>query len=368
MFPYIVIVIYCLIGIFLFDLSNRLRYRTSFYIGLSVLMTLIIGLRFEVGGDTLNYMGDYIWRKPLSRWEFTFVDMFQPGYTFLCAVGKSVSNEFYVFQLIHATILNICLFVFIWKNTKYIFTSILLIFISYYLYFSTEILREILAVMVFILNYKAFQDRKWIKYYLGVALACLFHISAIFLFLLPILKFIKCNVYFLLIFAVAFIFFLFTKNILSALSSFELISSKINYYIDQDSHGMLADLLELFRLSVFPIIYCYFSKLFSKKKILFEQMILIMSLFGLGSFFNPIIFSRASNYFLIPFVVSISQYLIECYKSKKPILHQYFFVVCFIFIFFYGGQNLMYRKYQRWIPYYSIYNPVSVNRDNYGGN
>ncbi|WP_369683354.1 EpsG family protein, partial [uncultured Muribaculum sp.] len=148
---------------------------------LFVYLILLIGLRYEVGGDTINYMGDYDWRVPLSQYKLSFNDKFQPGYIILCSLGKSISPDFYVFQLIHSALLNTLLFLFIKNNTKYVYTSLGIIFLTCYFYFSTEILRESIAVLIFSLNYKNLINRRWLSYYTGVLLCFMFHLSAIFL-------------------------------------------------------------------------------------------------------------------------------------------------------------------------------------------
>ena len=99
--------------------------------------------------------------------------------------GTLVGDDFVYFQLLHIIILNSCLFYFISKSTEYRFSALFFCFIYYYLYFSTEILRESLAIFVFVLNYKNYEEGNWFKYYCGVCIAILFHISAVILIVFP---------------------------------------------------------------------------------------------------------------------------------------------------------------------------------------
>lgn len=367
--------IYCIpifltiVGIVKFDFSSRATKdsvsKNFLWYTILLSLILIIGLRYGVGGDTWNYMGDYQWRVPLQEWEYKPLDPYQPGYTLLCALGKTISPEFYVFQLIHAFIINCLLFYFIVNNTKYWFSVLLAIFFTCYFYFTMEILRESLAVMVFVLNYDSYKDRKWIRYYLGVILSCTFHLSACFLIFLPFLSWLKINKTYAIICVVFFIGMFFLKNILESLTSIALVGEKISNYVDEDTHGLLADILTLIRKAIFPLVFCVVAKKIYKRDVEFENMIAIMCLFGIASFFNAIIFYRATNYFILFFSLSIVDCSLKILKSQRKVLKQYALLLTILFFITYGSEFYMYGKYKRWIPYYSIFNPVNVNRDSY---
>lgn len=364
---YSIPIILSFVGVFCFDFKSHynLSYRKFLWITILLISIAIIGLRYKVGGDTLAYMNDYIWRKPLTEWKFTFVDSYQPAYTFLCAIGKSISSEFYVFQIIHATIFNSLLFVFLYKNTRYIFSALIGLFLSSYLYFSTEILREILAVMIFAFNYKNLKDEKWIKYYLGVFISICFHISAIFLILIPLFRKLKFNSTYFLVTAILSIVLLESKPILNAIGGWTIFMGKIDVYIDMNSTGFLSDFLQLCRYFFLPLFFGMLCRYKLKKEIAFENMVAIFSLIGLASFFNFIIFGRLLNYFILFFIMSIVEFSIPAIKSHKKNLRQIGSIITITYFILFSSGNLMYGKYTRWYPYYSIFNPISINRDNY---
>lgn len=368
MIEYAIVLIIIFAG-FIFVDNKRIQRNKGFWIALTWLsLTLLIGLRFQVGGDTLSYMADYNWRKGLTVWEFDLTDKYQPGYTFLCSLGKSISPEFYVFQLIHASIFNTLLFIFINRYTRFFFASLLSIFFTCYLYFSTEILRESIAVLIFALNYKSLVKGQWLKYYLGILLCCAFHISAIFLIILPFIRKLKVNRYYFLLLAITFLAMVFLKNILNSLSQFALLSDKLNSYKGLTSTGMLADLLNLSRTCIFPICYCVAVKYMSRLEIKFENMIAIMSLLGVAAFFSPIIFNRATNYFILFFSISIADFCMQSLRQYKSVIRQNAIVLTLCFFTLYGSGYAMYGRYRRWVPYYSIFNPIQIDRDNYGDN
>ena len=106
MIEYAIVILLALVGFFFVDNKHAQRNKGIWIALIWLVLTLLIGLRFQVGGDTINYMGDYNWRNGLLEWEFDLTDKYQPGYTFLCSIAKSFSSEFYVFQLIHAATVN----------------------------------------------------------------------------------------------------------------------------------------------------------------------------------------------------------------------------------------------------------------------
>lgn len=367
MLPYVIPLVFAGLLAIRYDFNNHRDIGKKIgYLGLYIYLTLLIGLRFEVGGDTLAYMGDYNWRVPLEKWELNFLDPYQPAYTLLCSLGKTLSPEFYVFQLIHSSIFNALLLIFIKKNTGYIFSALIGVFLSCYLYFATEILRECLAVMIFVLNYPNLKNKKWLRYYVGVFLSIMFHASALFLIFIPIFRKLQFNSTYLKISIILLILLFFSRPILVSLSSWPIFMGKISAgYIASTTSGIQSDLLRLSRYLILPLVFVLLSKVWAKKQIQFENMVAILSLIGMASYFNFIIFGRLINYFILFFIVSIVDFCISALKSNNRILKQYGVALTISYFLLFGSEQIMYRKYTRWVPYYSIFNPVSVNRDNY---
>lgn len=366
MIEYVVAVLLIIAGFISVDNTKTQRNKRYWIVLTWLYLTLLIGLRFQVGGDTINYMGDYIWRRGVSEWKFDLTDKYQPGYTLLCSIAKSISTEFYVFQLLHAVIVNTLLFIFINKYTRFFFASLISVFFTCYLYFSTEILRETISILIFALNYRSLVEGKWLRYYLGILICCLFHLSAIFLVLLPFIRKLQINKYYFLFLIIAFIAIYFLRNILDTLSQFALLSDKINSYKELTSTGLLSDILNLSRLCILPLIYCIVVKYICRRQIKFENMIAVMSLIGLAAFFSPIIFSRATNYFILFYSISIADFCVHSLRQYSTLCRHYAIALSLCFFTLYGSEYYMYGKYRRWIPYYSIFNPVTVDRDNYG--
>ena len=123
----------------------------------------------------------------------------QPFFVLLNSFAKTIYPSFTCFQLLHSFIINTCLFCFVAKKSLYRFSTMFLCLLVFYINFTVEILRESLAIMVFVYNYKNLDNKNWIRYYIGVFISVMFHLSAVFLIILPLLKFLRLNKKYLLL-------------------------------------------------------------------------------------------------------------------------------------------------------------------------
>ncbi|MBD5184058.1 MAG: EpsG family protein [Bacteroidales bacterium] len=363
MIPYLLPLFFILYGIIEYDINKHVRGRLVLWIGIFTYFFLLIGLRYEVGGDTINYMSDYYWRGPLSSWHYSVFDKFEPGYSLLCSLGKTISPDFYVFQLIHSFILNTALSIWIYKNTKYIFSSFLILFLTNYLYFSTEVLREVIAVIIFLFNYKNLRNHRWIRYYIGVVFSMCFHLSAIILVMMPLIVNLKFNKKYTFLLLTMIVLGVFSNKIFSILLSFPLIGEKVNGYMDIGSIGILAGGFKFLTGGLVPIIFGYIATNKGKSEIKFEGMVAGMGLLGVLILVSPIVFGRFSNYFIIFFCVSFGTWIGTYIRSHSPVKRHNTIILASLFCLVSLVGFKLYNKYTLWVPYYSIFNKVHVNRE-----
>lgn len=368
MILYLIPLFVSVFGIFIFDL-NKNKGSQIVYCSLFVYLVLLIGLRFEVGGDTLVYMEDYKWRSNLSEWKFSWMDYYEPLYTLLCAFSKSIGENFVYFQILHAVILNSCLFYFISKNTEYRFSAIFFCFIYYYLYFSTEILRESLAIFIFVLNYKNLEKGNWLKYYSGVCVAVLFHISAIVLILFPLVRKMKFNLIYFVVLLLSVFLFINIDVIFSVFMNFSKISDKMSSYndvllVDGGVLGVILTFLIVCRFSLLPLLIYLWDKKVLKESPRYEGLVCFYTLLGIGAFFNTTIFERLPNYITPLYFISLTNILVPCLFRKATLSRKLVgaIVFCLIIIVY---TSFPARIYMRYIPYYSVFNPNSVDRNRF---
>lgn len=217
-----------------FHEGNRIHKKVC-YIILCALFIMLAGFRYKVGGDTIRYMDEYSSIIPLNHLKFK--DLFGQQYMPLCyllfSICKYINKSFYCLQFIHAAILNIILFRFVYRNTKYCFSAILVYLLWSYLEFNTEIIRESLAVCMVLLGYEYLKRGKWYVYLVFCFISLGFHVSGIISFIVPLLLRIKFN-------KTAVIFTILTTNLLYFLY---LSAPQLLVYLDilgADSSQMLA--------------------------------------------------------------------------------------------------------------------------------
>lgn len=158
-----------------------------------IMLIAIAGLRNGIGGDSFAYREDFvIWYEGQSNalwetivWQFTKLG-YMPLWTALNVSLRAVTDNFYIFQFIEATAVNIAVCYVIRRHCRYGFTALLLYCIlGTYFLFSTEVLREGFSIAFGLLAIEAYCSGRKKAYGLLTALAVGFHVSALMLVLLP---------------------------------------------------------------------------------------------------------------------------------------------------------------------------------------
>lgn len=188
MFIYILIFIFFIICVIRFDVNKVKSGRKLCFITEAIILILLFGLRYRVGGDSLMYEDN--WDRMPTLSDLLVRNAFQdyknqPLWYIFTAVIKEIGGGFLMFQIVHAVIINTVFFRVIKRYCQHRFTAVLFYFIFMSFNSNTEILRESLAVAVFLLSLKYLMAHKWIPYYIYCLIAFNFHISAVIWFILP---------------------------------------------------------------------------------------------------------------------------------------------------------------------------------------
>lgn len=188
---YVLIIIFLIFLSYLYDYRGIRKYKSTSYNITMWIFILLAGLRYRIGSDTIIY--EYAFEQMPVIWDLTIhyimdVSRFECGFTVLMSLVKTVFHQFWVFLLIQSIITNYCVFKFFKDNTSAPYVAVLAYFIVLYYYINCEAARQGLAVGVILFSWKYFANNQWAKYILAVIVASLFHISAIFFIILPLLK------------------------------------------------------------------------------------------------------------------------------------------------------------------------------------
>lgn len=326
--------IFLLVLCYVYDYRGIKRGKSFWWIFTLILLICIAGLRYEIGADSIRYENEY--RKlpdlsTISAKDFTGT-RYAPLYVLLSAACRSVSTEFVLLQFVLATIVNTTFFYFIRKHSDHIFVGALLYYFFLYDMLNMQVLRESVAVCIFLWSWPYFRDCKWIKYYMFCIMAFLFHLSSMALFLLPLLRIpgivnlfklgkrtiIICFVLLVVSFAVKYFLYDFIKMI----SFTEAMTDRAITYEKDDTGGntlnIIGSLSWLIKLVVYPLIALYCLKgnglLETTKHNRVFVMISILSIYVSVMSVGVMILSRYNNYFLIFSLIIMSDWIFTLFR------------------------------------------------------
>lgn len=374
MFIYLFVVTLLLVLAFVFDYGNNESDKSTWQFIVVVLLILIAGLRYHIGGDSLNYeyefyhftpaLGDIFVSRYLSS-QFLWRLLMSFCYTYF--------HSFVALQLIHAFILNILLFRFIKKTTKYVFSALLIVFCVTWWNLSFEILRESLCVAIYLNAILSLKDRNYKSYIvLGLITMGLHWFSFVIVLITPILMFGNRKIVVSSIIIISVYLFLFVDDqffvwldILSEEYVGGGMSKQINAYTGLDGglgrsvyniNGMVRTFMVYI---LFPIVTIYYSRKMSTDDDL-NKLLILFVVFGVLQT-KLVIFSRLYNYLnvlLIVYAVNIAY--------NKIIKNQLVRLMYVILIFIYLASGIMTFSQQKsnYVPYRSIFGSSYVINSN----
>lgn len=374
---YLVVFILLLIPVVKYDWMAKTGGESKWYYFNLLVLILLAGLRYRVGGDTLMYMSMYHeWPKMDELKYFDFGEaLYNPLWYIYTSVAKSLSDEFWVLQIIQAVIVNCVFFYFFRKYCpQYYFSAILLYFVGYYCYFNMEIMREILCICILMLMTSWLLDKKWILYYAGCVVALYIHYSAAIMLFFPLLfvLFKKPSWKLQLVIMCGIMVLLSVVNIaailVSVLSLNEQLTLLVEKYMDYQSNlaGMLSQFVVF--LPILGMMYvreCYDLQYNDR----FVPIVMgIVFAFSMAMGFAG--FARFVNYF-IPYVLVMTVHTVYYFVSQVKFAYSqvtYSVLACslcvllFNYSYYYVRDMSEYYPDTRFgtifVPYHSVFDPV----------
>lgn len=348
------------------------------YTMLCIAFICLAGFRYEIGGDTIVYMK--LWNRlpPLGDMSQEYLNnsRFQYGFNFLFSAAKSLSENFVVFQIIHATIVNTIIFWIISKFSRFRFTAVLLYFILNFLEFNTEILRESLSVCCGLLAYYNFYKGKKLYGWGLIALAFCFHLSALVLVFIPLAIRIKYSKklfwVFLSVVAGCMIIWPLMPDItpLVALLSGDAKTLVEFYDIREinESFNLNYYIVLTFKCIILPFVALYITK--GRNNAILGMALIYIVLYTLSSFTYA--FYRFANYFAIFYSIFFAEALIILVKKINGIPFarglSYIALIC-LFIYLTQGYLLGTSPttgkplYARYFPYKSQFTEYIIGEE-----
>lgn len=333
---------------FILKLKNKINvFLKKFFVILPCYLVLVN--RVGIGTDYFNYERIYnsIIFKTGEKTTYLF--------SLLIKLSNFVKiNDYKFFISIVAMITLYFLYSFIYDNLnkKNYFLTIIFLF-SYYFGYTTNIIRQMLAVGICMQSYKYIEKKDPFKFILIIGIASLVHSSAIVM--LPIYFFynkkenssLALLKYIILLIGIILFFLVY----LNYGKNYNLLYSS---YIGETNEGGIVPLYLIFSLPIYILEFLYFKILIKKdnrNKMYFLMIIFEFVFFLFGSFI-PYIF-RMAAYFSIGHLKLITDILdtIKNKNRKKAKLLNICIVLFFLFRFYFFIFELKYDGIDDYFKY-----------------
>ncbi len=383
---YILLFLFLLIPVIRYDLFAKKGGEKLWYWTSVILLVLVAGLRYRVGGDTLVYMAEYSMYPKLD--ELAFFDFetarYNPLWYIIASVARSIDDNFICFQILHALIVNISFFHFFRKYCpRYYFSAILVWFVGYWCYFSFEVLREVLCISLLLWCIDFLLEKKYLRYYIMCIVALFIHYSAAVMLFFPLLPLVfkRPNWKFQVLILGAVVLFTTVVNIPSLIvgmfSLDEQLEIVIENYFENDMKNIVGKLFEIFSyLPVLGVVWLRERNQLEDEYDFMPIVSLMVVFYGFSSYLG--VAGRFLNYmapfFVVMFVNTVYDILSEVNWRERHVTS--IITLCAVTVLSFNYLRYYFKDtsdvypgthaYCIFVPYHSVFNPqVDNTRESY---
>ena len=204
-----------------------------------VLIFLFLSFRFDFGNDYQEYLNRFEQYKSEDlSFELFKDDLFEPGWIFLNWLFKDLG--FFSMNIFLAFFSSLIYYHFIVKyvpSNYYWLAVFFYVFNTNFLLIQSSAMRQAVAIMLFVFSINYLNEKRLLKYIFCIAIASLFHYSALLLFAIYLLVFYKKRIGTIGVYII-FLFYIFlivgSKVLAPYLIGFvSFFSDKYKYYQDE---------------------------------------------------------------------------------------------------------------------------------------
>lgn len=377
---YIFSIVFCLILAVIYDIKGYQKQKKFWYNFLLLWFILVSGLQYCVGTDIFEYIRFYKDFNPstfhLSDFDYYMDTQKQPGWILLIYICRTLSSDFFIVKLIQAIFINYAFFSFFKRETQYAFICVLIYSLLSYLVLNFNAYRHSIALGFALYGFSYLRRKEFIKYYIFVALAWLFHNTAIIMVVFPLFHFIKYGrkTLVFLVIAIIFIFsYLSSDNLTNLLLSIiekgylgEDLSTLGSTYMSSERQGANESfsIFSIRRLVLFFVIGYY---IYRKKDLFLGSFGITYLLFCiLASFMQALWRFRlyVDPFYYILLATVIAEF--PKYHFKKRLLA---YVISFWLLLYLPIRDYLipipgskWRGIDQYYPYHSIFDP-EINKE-----
>ncbi len=328
--PYIIfVVIQGLLAYMLYSSNDETVKRYVVYGSLG-LFVLFFGFRGFILTDWMTYytyFNDLEWYQVLYFFDESKFG-YEPGFAIFCMLCKSVFPDYFFMQVMVTFINAFALYQFFKRYTNNIPLGIMLFVVFEGIFIATNLIRNSVAISLFLMALPYLEERKPIKYFALCLLATSFHLSALIYFPLYFFLHIRLNKWvYLAIFIAANIAFIshvsIVVTLLSMLGLDESMAEKVRVYTEvHTTSKKILSIGYLERLMTGILIFLYYDKLKAvhpNSSIFINAVLAFLCVFFLFSEFE-VIAQRIYSLFAFGYWV-IWGYFIRCfyYENNKKL-------------------------------------------------
>ena len=330
------------------DSERRAKKLDIFCFFLIFALSMFAGLRVDYN-DTAAYINGF--RNAISPREFLAdperTDLLHnPAFYFFQSWLRTITGNAQIFVMVTSIFVEFSMVRFL-KQYSRSFSFSVYLFMTYGTFvFTLAAMKQVMAMAILTYAFPALENKKWLRYYLLVFIAMLFHTYAISFAILPLFR-LKPWSWFTYVFTAILIFVL--LNFRDAMSDFldfadEMGKSIAEYEIFDENT------VNIFRVLVYavtPAISFVFQKdLFRysgpRECIMTHMSIISLALMIMGTVSGANMFARMAMYFEMGTLVCLPGMLKKCFHGKRYQLVSLVAILCFFAYFVYANLDFGY--------------------------
>lgn len=370
-----ILILYCVLK---YDIHGDHDRCYAYYV-IFVFLFSLSGFAYRIGSDIVVYMDEYVnvsWQD--CKLSDIYLSQRQPLWILFTNICRNITDNFSFFKILISLIVNGIVFFFFYKCSAYKYTCILFYYIMMSFDMNFNILRQALAIIFFLLSYNEIQKSHVIKAYFYIICSVLFHNSAVFLLLVPLVYYFNINKYHKYIFlllGICFLavqFFSFNELLILICSLFadETFIKLAKLYLEGD-YGTNSNPFILFTSALFFYVNLLIlkSQIEMKMNNYFLNLLAFYMVLSILSSKTPI-FGRFVFYFTPFYIIALANFVYYMSRKFAYVKVRRCVAICLIFIFsfspikYFFTTNVNYDDKQliQYYPYYSIFDKKIDNK------
>ena len=277
-----------------------------------LIVLVFLGLRGYVASDWVSYTQFYSDIPAIyspSFLDYLSLPTFEKGFVVFSSLIKTISDNYFVYSFINILIDLILLNILLNRYCKNYYIFALAVYFAFCSEYEINMLRNVKAIMIFLLSIRYIQNRSFLKFFLINLIGFLFHNSAIFFF--PLYFFIHKNskkVY-IIFTIIGLVIYFFQIHYIGAVTNIlgralgGVFESKNDVYLKSVESGVTLGVL--YTLIPLFLVFRYYDKilLYKKENIIFINLVFLYCFATL--YFSEVLVFRQRFAALFSFSLSV---------------------------------------------------------------